>query len=78
MESVDMVLIGAEGVMTTGGVINKIGTLSIAICASAMNKRVYVMAESIKFVKEYPLNQSDIPPEFKVNFWPFFCANIAA
>uniref|UniRef100_A0A914ZVB0 Translation initiation factor eIF2B subunit alpha n=1 Tax=Parascaris univalens TaxID=6257 RepID=A0A914ZVB0_PARUN len=65
MESIDMVLIGAEGVMETGGVINKIGTLSMAICAKAMNKPVYVMAESIKFVKEYPLNQSDIPFEFK-------------
>lgn len=65
MESIDMVLIGAEGVMETGGVINKIGTLSIAICASAMNKQVYVMAESIKFVKEYPLNQGNIPTEFK-------------
>uniref|UniRef100_A0A914S6E5 Translation initiation factor eIF2B subunit alpha n=1 Tax=Parascaris equorum TaxID=6256 RepID=A0A914S6E5_PAREQ len=49
MESIDMVLIGAEGVMETGGVINKIGTLSMAICAKAMNKPVYVMAESIKF-----------------------------
>ncbi|VDM46263.1 unnamed protein product [Toxocara canis] len=65
MESVDMVVIGAEGVMETGGVINKIGTLGMAICAKAMNKPVYVMAESIKFVKEYPLNQSDIPLEFK-------------
>lgn len=65
MESMDMVLIGAEGVMETGGVINKIGTLGIAICAKEMNKPVFVMAESIKFVKEYPLNQSDIPSEFK-------------
>ncbi|KAK0416241.1 hypothetical protein QR680_012369 [Steinernema hermaphroditum] len=80
MESVDMVLVGAEGVMETGGIINKasisgfseadffflqIGTLSMAVCAHAFNKPVYVMSESIKFVKEYPLNQSDIPDEFK-------------
>lgn len=31
-----------------------------------MNKRFYVLAESIKFVKEYPLNQRDIPVHFKV------------
>lgn len=37
------------------------------MCANYMNKPFYVMAESIKFVKEYPLNQSDIPEEFKVN-----------
>ncbi|CAI4231480.1 unnamed protein product [Auanema sp. JU1783] len=65
MERVDIVVVGAEGVMETGGIINKIGTLSLSVCAKTMNKPVYVMAESIKFVKEYPLNQSDIPQEFK-------------
>ncbi|TKR77030.1 hypothetical protein L596_018080 [Steinernema carpocapsae] len=65
MEAVDCVVVGAEGVMETGGIINKIGTLGMAICAHAYNKPVYAMSESIKFVKEYPLNQSDIPDEFK-------------
>uniref|UniRef100_A0A914W425 Translation initiation factor eIF2B subunit alpha n=2 Tax=Plectus sambesii TaxID=2011161 RepID=A0A914W425_9BILA len=65
MESIDFVFVGAEGVMETGGIINKIGTLGLAICAKAMNKPVYVMTESIKFVKEYPLNQQDIPEVFK-------------
>ncbi|KAJ1373773.1 hypothetical protein KIN20_036279 [Parelaphostrongylus tenuis] len=60
MERIDMVIVGAEGVMETGGIINKIGTLNVAICAKTMNKVVFVMAESIKFVKEYPLNQADI------------------
>ncbi|KAH7720123.1 initiation factor 2 subunit family protein [Aphelenchoides avenae] len=65
MERVDAVLFGAEGVVETGGIINKIGTLSIALAAKAMNKPVYVLAESIKFVREYPLNQGDIPDRFK-------------
>ncbi|WKX98789.1 hypothetical protein Q1695_014015 [Nippostrongylus brasiliensis] len=65
MERIDMVVVGAEGVMETGGIINKIGTLNVAICAKTMNKAFFVMAESIKFVKEYPLNQADIPEEFK-------------
>ncbi|GMT18671.1 hypothetical protein PFISCL1PPCAC_9968 [Pristionchus fissidentatus] len=65
MERMDAVIVGAEGVMESGGIINKIGTLSMSICAKMMNKPVYVMAESIKFVKEYPLNQTDIPEEFK-------------
>ncbi|CAD5234885.1 unnamed protein product [Bursaphelenchus xylophilus] len=65
MERIDLVLLGAEGVMETGGIINKIGSLGISICANTMNKPVYVLAESIKFVKEYPLNQSDIPNKFK-------------
>ncbi|MFH4981858.1 hypothetical protein AB6A40_008567 [Gnathostoma spinigerum] len=65
MESIDAVFVGAEGVMETGGIINKIGTLNLAICAKAFNKPLYVMAECIKFIREYPLNQSDIPLEFK-------------
>ncbi|CAJ0941953.1 unnamed protein product, partial [Mesorhabditis belari] len=65
MERMDMCFLGAEGVMETGGIINKIGTLNLAVCAKYMNKPVYVMAESIKFVKEYPLNQADIPADFK-------------
>jgi len=65
MERLDFVLFGAEAVLENGGIINKIGTLGIAIAASAFNKPIYVLAESIKFVKEYPLNQSDIPNKFK-------------
>ncbi|KAL4224087.1 Translation initiation factor [Mactra antiquata] len=65
MEKVDMVLVGAEGVVESGGIINKIGTYSIAIAAKAMNKPLYVVAESFKFVRLFPLNQQDLPNEFK-------------
>uniref|UniRef100_A0A915PSE5 Translation initiation factor eIF2B subunit alpha n=1 Tax=Setaria digitata TaxID=48799 RepID=A0A915PSE5_9BILA len=65
METIDLVMVGAEGVMETGGIINKIGTRQMAVCAKDTNKPFFVMAESIKFVKDYPLNQNDIPNEFK-------------
>ncbi|KAM3723149.1 Translation initiation factor eIF-2B subunit alpha [Dirofilaria immitis] len=65
METINLVMVGAEGVMETGGIINKIGTNPMAVCAKAIHKPFFVMAESIKFVKEYPLNQNDIPIEFK-------------
>ncbi|KAH8067124.1 hypothetical protein JL721_7821 [Aureococcus anophagefferens] len=72
MENVDVVLVGAEGVMENGGVINKVGTLAaerekraslltVATCAKAMRKPVYVAAESYKFARLYPLNQRDLP-----------------
>lgn len=61
MESVDMVLVGAEGVLENGGVVNKVGTLSVAACAAAYKKPVYVAAESYKFARLYPLNQKDLP-----------------
>jgi translation initiation factor eIF-2B subunit alpha len=51
------VLLGAEGVVENGGVINKLGTYQIALCAKALNKPFYVAAESYKFARLYPLSQ---------------------
>lgn len=61
LEKVDMVMVGAEGVCASGGILNKVGTYPLAICASAINKPFYVVAESYKFIRMYPLNQSDVP-----------------
>ncbi|XP_064620527.1 translation initiation factor eIF2B subunit alpha-like [Lineus longissimus] len=65
MENVDLVLIGAEGVVESGGIINKIGTYTMALSAKELGKPVYVVAESFKFTREFPLNQRDIPANFK-------------
>lgn len=45
---VDMVLVGAEGVVESGGIINKIGTYTLAIAAKSHNTPFYVAAESYK------------------------------
>ena len=47
----------------------QIGTYTIALCAKMLNKPVYVMCESFKFVRLYPLNQQDLPNEFKVSMF---------
>ncbi|XP_054718649.1 translation initiation factor eIF-2B subunit alpha-like [Uloborus diversus] len=65
LEKVDLVFLGAEGVVESGGIINKIGTYGIAICAKEMHKPVYVLAESFKFSRLFPLNQRDLPNELK-------------
>ena len=75
MERVDMVLLGAEAVVESGGIINKIGTFQMAVTAKAMNKPVYsakamnkpvyVAAESFKFLREYPLKQTEVSNKFK-------------
>jgi translation initiation factor eIF-2B subunit alpha len=65
MEKVTFVLIGAEAVVESGGIINKIGTFNLAIAAHEMNKPFYVAAESFKFVRFYPLNNRDLPDYFK-------------
>ena len=66
LEKIDFVLLGAEGVVESGGIINKTGTTTIGLCAKMFNKPVYVAVESFKFVRFYPLNNRDIPDEFKV------------
>ena len=64
MHKVDCVLLGAEGVVETGGVVNQMGSYSVALIAKSLNKQVYVMAESFKFVREYPVCQEDLPEEY--------------
>ena len=61
METIDLVLIGAEGVVESGGIINLIGTYQIAIIAKTLNRPLYVAVESFKFVRLYPLHQTDVP-----------------
>jgi hypothetical protein len=58
MEKVDLVLVGAHGVVESGGIINKLGTSTVAIVAAAMNKPLYVAVESHKFVRIFPINQA--------------------
>lgn len=48
MDEVDMVFVGADGVVESGGIINMMGTFQIALVAHSMNKPVYVAAESYK------------------------------
>lgn len=65
MERVDMVLLGAEAVVESGGIINRIGTCQMAVMAKALNKPVYAAAESFKFLREYPLNQKQVTNNHK-------------
>lgn len=64
MDEVDMVFVGADGVVESGGIINMMGTYQIALVAHSMNKPVYVAAESYKVTT----------PNF--NFFQCGCRNI--
>ena len=59
----DMVIVGAEGVVENGGIVSRMGTYQIGLLAKAMGKPFYVVAESHKFVRLYPLGQYDLPIE---------------
>ncbi|GMI72359.1 hypothetical protein like AT1G53900 [Hibiscus trionum] len=65
MDEVDMVLVGADGVVESGGIINMMGTYQIALVSHSMNKPVYVAAESYKFARLYPLDQKDMGPALR-------------
>ncbi|KAI8897308.1 translation initiation factor eIF-2B subunit alpha [Globomyces pollinis-pini] len=63
MEKVDFVLVGAEGIVRNGGIINQIGTYPLALVAKAADKPLYCVAESYKFIDVFPLNQDDLDLE---------------
>lgn len=65
MDEVDMVFVGADGVVESGGIINMMGTYQIALVAKSMSKPVYVAAESYKFARLYPLDQKDMVPALR-------------
>lgn len=65
MEQIDFVMVGAEGVVESGGIVNKIGSYTIALCAKEAKVPFYVLTESFKFSRLFPLNQGDLPNDFK-------------
>lgn len=58
---ITMVMVGAEGVVENGGIVSRLGTYQLAMLAKSARKPVYVVAESHKFVRLYPLGQYDLP-----------------
>ncbi|WWC68799.1 uncharacterized protein I206_102734 [Kwoniella pini CBS 10737] len=61
MERVDMVLVGSEAVVESGGLVSSVGTYQVALVAKSMQKPFYALAESYKFLRHYPLSQTDLP-----------------
>ncbi len=61
LERVDIVLVGCEAVVESGGIVSSIGTAQAATLAKAMGKPFYALAESYKFLRYYPLSQRDLP-----------------
>ncbi|CCF55782.1 hypothetical protein KAFR_0A03470 [Kazachstania africana CBS 2517] len=61
IDKVDKVIVGAEGVAESGGIINIVGTNSIGVLAQNARKPFYVVTESHKFVRMFPLSSDDLP-----------------
>ena len=55
MPKVDCIFMGCEAVLENGGIVNKLGTFTVALCAKTFQKPFYVFTEALKFMKEFPL-----------------------
>ena len=66
MGKVTMALVGAEGVVENGGIISRMGSYQMAVLANAARKPLYVVVESHKFVRMFPLGQYDLGVEQNV------------
>lgn len=60
LDQVTQCFVGAEGVVENGGIISRMGTYQCALLAKAAGKPFYVVSESHKFVRLYPLSQQDL------------------
>jgi translation initiation factor eIF-2B subunit alpha len=61
MDKVDLVLVGSEAVVESGGLINAVGSYQAALIAKASKVPFYALAESYKFLRLFPLSQHDLP-----------------
>ncbi|KZO91703.1 nagb/rpia/CoA transferase-like protein [Calocera viscosa TUFC12733] len=61
MDKVDLVLVGSEAVVESGGLINAVGTAGLAVIAKDSGRPFYALVESYKFLRHFPLNQYDLP-----------------
>eukprot|EP00920_Eleutheroschizon_duboscqi_P022518 GHVT01054633.1.p1 GENE.GHVT01054633.1~~GHVT01054633.1.p1 ORF type:complete len:314 (+),score=81.23 GHVT01054633.1:1057-1998(+) len=57
----DIVLVGAEAVLPSGGIINKGGTATIAMVTSQLRIPFYVACEACKFTRAGPSTQGQAP-----------------
>lgn len=64
LSKVDVILSGADAVCENGGIIHKIGTYTTAICANNFKKPFYVLVDSLKYLKLYALDQTDLQQTF--------------
>ncbi len=60
LDRVSLVIVGAEAVVESGGIVNRVGTYQIALLAHKFDIPFYVAVEAYKFYRAYPLVQSDL------------------
>lgn len=57
MKDVTKILVGCDAILPDGSIVNKIGTLPIAIVAKKFGKPFYVAGETIKFIESVKIEE---------------------
>lgn len=65
LERADLAVIGAEAVTENGGAVTATGASTLALCARALSKPLYVLAENFKLSRFFALRQADLPAELR-------------
>ena len=60
LKDINFILTGADAICENGGIINKVGTHTISVCAKQYSKPFYVLVSSLKFLKKYIMEQKDL------------------
>ena len=60
LKDIDFILTGADAICENGGIINKVGTHTISVCAKQYSKPFYVISSCLKFLKNYIMEQKDL------------------
>uniref|UniRef100_A0A1A9VSM5 Uncharacterized protein n=1 Tax=Glossina austeni TaxID=7395 RepID=A0A1A9VSM5_GLOAU len=64
MESVDFVMVGAEAVVESGGIVNRVGTFTMALCAREMKKPFYYARKDLSDVSKVHPSVDYTPPAY--------------
>lgn len=56
MDKINLVLLGSEAVVESGGLVNAVGSYQMSIVAKAANKPIYALAERYAYSFNQPLD----------------------
>ena len=59
MGSADKVMLGCDAILPDGSIVNKIGTFPMAMVAMQFARPVYVLGETLKYVKRVEIEERD-------------------
>lgn len=69
MPQVDVVLLGADSILPDGSAVNKVGSAQLALSAHQLQKRVWVVAERLKFIRNRARREIELETQPASEVW---------